>query len=575
MKKHIYILVILALLVPCFYVSAEEPSNAAAPISAVYDMTSHCLILSGVIGSTDGVLCTVNVTPYSDEEIPFSKDHLPVISTLFTTGIDGAVSEKIPVSGALGGGRYLVYVYYRLSSEDDDTKISTYFNYVNETDPATLDVLAKLNGAVSPEAFAEILLEDHNEARFGIVLEDISENIQEASKIAYFLKSHETGGNYTVSTLKDAIYSGVAASLLSGGASVSELSAYESYLGTTVAEYQRLDDSMRSLLDGYLANSDYTTAKLSKIYRDAFLISSLRNAGGRTKLKEIMTESPSDYGIDISQSSKYGKIPSEYRYKVFDGIYTDMQLVDMSVPASALKAIADSFTRHVDDVYDNLPSGGGGGGGGGNHKNNNSSSTLSSDVNLTNPNDLEQKDTPDSFRDISGHFSEKDVNRLVEMGVVSGYPDGTFQPDGAVTRSEFAKMLSIAFDIKNQGVATFEDVPESEWYAQYVGQLSKAQIITGYDGKFSPDDAISRQDAALMLYRVLDLFNISLPEGTVRFRDQNSISSYALEAVGAMAANQLLKGDGNMFYPQNNITRGETAVLICRVYDLCKGGEAA
>lgn len=573
MKKHIYILVILALLVPCFYVSAEEPSDAATPISAVYDMTSHCLILSGVIGSTDGVLCTVNVTPYSDEEIPFSKDHLPVISTLFTTGIDGAVSEKIPVSEALGGGRYLVYVYYRLSSEDKDTKISTYFNYVNEADPVTLEILTKLNGAASPEAFANTLLEDHNEARFGIVLEDISGNIQEASKIAYPLKSHETGGKYTVSTLKDAIYSGVAADLLSNGASVSELGAYQAYLGTTVAEYQRLDDSLRNLLDGYLSSSDYTTAKLSKIYRDSLLISSLRNAGGRTKLKEIMIASPSDYGIDISQSSKYGKIPSEYRYQVFDGIYTDMQSMDMSVPATALKAIADSFTRHVDDVYNSIPSGGGGGGG--SHKNNNNPSTISSDVNLTNPNDLEEKDTPDSFRDISGHFSEKDVNRLVEMGVISGYPDGTFQPDGAVTRSEFAKMLSIAFDIKNQGVAAFEDVPQGEWYAQYVGQLSKAQIITGYDGKFSPDDAVSRQDAALMLYRVLDLFNISLPEGTVQFRDQSSISSYALEAVGTMAANQLLKGDGNMFYPQNNITRGETAVLICRVYDICKGGKAA
>ena len=120
------------------------------------------------------------------------------------------------------------------------------------------------------------------------------------------------------------------------------------------------------------------------------------------------------------------------------------------------------------------------------------------------------------------------------------------------------------FEITSQDVQEYEDVKSDDWFKPYVDKLSGAGIVTGYDGKFSPYDNITRQDAAVICLRISEKCSAKL-DGESEFADKANIASYALEAVGALSANEIMNGDGTNFYPLNTLTRGETAAILCRL----------
>ena len=97
------------------------------------------------------------------------------------------------------------------------------------------------------------------------------------------------------------------------------------------------------------------------------------------------------------------------------------------------------------------------------------------------------------------------ISTLSNMGVISGYSDGTFRPDSSITRAEFSKMAVNFFDYtvkEYQGY--FPDVEESDWYAVYVEAAKEMKLIEGYtDGTFQPDKAITRGEACTIINRTL------------------------------------------------------------------------
>ena len=113
----------------------------------------------------------------------------------------------------------------------------------------------------------------------------------------------------------------------------------------------------------------------------------------------------------------------------------------------------------------------------------------------------------------------------------------------------------------------FKDVAPNSWYADYVYSAVANGLINGYDGKFNPDSAITRQDAVLMIYRAMSLKQ-ELPEGYKFFGDERDIQDYASKAIRCFGDLGIITGDGNnQFLPQNSITRAEMAAVICRSLD--------
>ncbi|MBR0278305.1 MAG: S-layer homology domain-containing protein [Clostridia bacterium] len=115
-----------------------------------------------------------------------------------------------------------------------------------------------------------------------------------------------------------------------------------------------------------------------------------------------------------------------------------------------------------------------------------------------------------SFSDVAETSSYSTAVEVdTDLGLIKGYEDGTFRPEGEITRAEFAAIVVRMLGQEGQvaGAATvtqFTDVPATDWSAGYVNIATQAGIIKGYgDGRFGPNDQVEYQDALTMMVRAL------------------------------------------------------------------------
>ncbi len=159
------------------------------------------------------------------------------------------------------------------------------------------------------------------------------------------------------------------------------------------------------------------------------------------------------------------------------------------------------------------------------------------------------------------------LNTDDHFAYIIGYPDGTVQPNGQITRAEattiFFRLLTD--ESREQFWSTsnvYPDVKAGQWYNNAISTMTKAGIVDGYpDGTFRPDAPITRAEMA----KIISLF-AKLDKSESRFSD---IAGHWAEAYIRLAAgNGWIAGypDGT-FGPQRNITRAETATMINRVLD--------
>lgn len=172
------------------------------------------------------------------------------------------------------------------------------------------------------------------------------------------------------------------------------------------------------------------------------------------------------------------------------------------------------------------------------------------------------------FKDIENvKWAQESINKLYKKGVISGTDKETFSPDENVTRTQFVKMLVCAFDVLNEkAVSKFTDVSEKSWSYPYVSSAYEAELVKGISEKyFGADESITRQDAAVMVYRFMKKYAITFDNVKSNdFADKSEIADYALEAVDYMSANSIINGVGDgRFDPNGVCTRAMAAKIIC------------
>ena len=106
-----------------------------------------------------------------------------------------------------------------------------------------------------------------------------------------------------------------------------------------------------------------------------------------------------------------------------------------------------------------------------------------------------------SFTDETAIGNLDAVTVMVDLGLISGYEDGSFLPRNNIRRAEAAKLMALvrSADPKTAGIVSFSDVPASFWAAQYVAFCAEQNIIAGYAGKFRPQDFVTGREFAKML----------------------------------------------------------------------------
>lgn len=173
---------------------------------------------------------------------------------------------------------------------------------------------------------------------------------------------------------------------------------------------------------------------------------------------------------------------------------------------------------------------------------------------------------PKKFKDVDAKAEYgQAIANLVERGVVKGYADGTFRPHQAITRGQSAKMLAdmLALDTEDVVNPEYKDVAETNEYYGAIAALTEVDVFSGYaDGSFRPNEAITREQLAKMLTTA---YALMAPNGTtLPFKDV-LVHTEAYDNVAALYHYGITKGQSpTEFGLRNSVTRAQFALFTTR-----------
>jgi len=172
-----------------------------------------------------------------------------------------------------------------------------------------------------------------------------------------------------------------------------------------------------------------------------------------------------------------------------------------------------------------------------------------------------------NFPDTTGHWAERYISRAYNLDIINGYTGGKFMPDKAVTRAEFVSMVNKALDLDTSASSDLADVSPGQWYYDDVSEAVTATYASGYsDNTFRPNSPISRQEAAVMLSRILPSYK---EKGSLKnYRDSRLVAAWATGAMEKMTGRKYMGAynDGRI-HPADPLTRAQTAKILCDILD--------
>lgn len=179
----------------------------------------------------------------------------------------------------------------------------------------------------------------------------------------------------------------------------------------------------------------------------------------------------------------------------------------------------------------------------------------------------EVEDPMDAFTDVDEDAWYYDaVSSMVEQGYMNGTSETTFEPFLNLTRAMIAQILYNMEGAQGNGEAAFTDVADSQWYADAVNWAASEGIVSGYgDGTFGPNDPITREQMATILYQYAAYkgYDLSDTASLDAFTDAADVSSWALPYVQWAVGCGIMNGrDNGTLDPAGTATRAEIAVMV-------------
>lgn len=177
-------------------------------------------------------------------------------------------------------------------------------------------------------------------------------------------------------------------------------------------------------------------------------------------------------------------------------------------------------------------------------------------------------DKPFLFEDVAeADWFYDAVKFAVESGIMKGVSDTVFSPMEVTTRGSIITMIH-RLEAEPEGLATFPDVVPDAWYSAAVAWGADHEIVKGYgDGTFAPDESITREQLAAILYRYASFkgYDVSASAELDTFADGGEVNSWAVDAVRWAVGVGLIQGkSGNRLDPAGTASRGEAAAMMMR-----------
>ena len=161
------------------------------------------------------------------------------------------------------------------------------------------------------------------------------------------------------------------------------------------------------------------------------------------------------------------------------------------------------------------------------------------------------------------------VHWALENGVMNGVGDGKFAPNDTTTRAQVVTMLwRLEGSPAYVGMSEFSDVDNEEWYGPAIRWASAEGIVNGYDGKFAPNDAVTREQLVTILYRYAQYkkMDVSVGEDTniLSYDDAFDVHQWAMSAMQWAVGAGVVNGIGTNLEPAGDASRAQVATMLWR-----------
>ncbi len=173
--------------------------------------------------------------------------------------------------------------------------------------------------------------------------------------------------------------------------------------------------------------------------------------------------------------------------------------------------------------------------------------------------------TAAEYSDVANsHWAKKAIERWSGYGIING-SDGKFYPDQNITRAEMAVILNNLMKYKTRSANTFTDLTDT-WYTDAVLKVNAAGVMLGSDGKIRPTDPITREEAFSLFARALGIEPITGHQ--IEFKDRLEVSRWAYTTIYAMIRAGYIHGSGGYLRPKANLTRAEAVTVLDQIVAL-------
>ena len=167
-----------------------------------------------------------------------------------------------------------------------------------------------------------------------------------------------------------------------------------------------------------------------------------------------------------------------------------------------------------------------------------------------------------AFLDLQNHWAEEEINDLAKRKIVHGVENEFFCPDDTVTRAQFAKMAGSLLD-ESGTLISFSDVSAQAWYYADVQKAAAAGIMQGDGNKFWPEENITREEIAVTALRLFEHLNgKSESKAPSEFSDREQISSWAVDSVLKCTSMKLMSGMDDGTFKPGNSATRAEAAVV-------------
>ncbi len=540
------------------------------------DVTNTVVGINGSQIADDRVIIAVVEKNSYDSSKPL-YDNAPV--QIWETAVaDGKYDYKFKMNLDLLSGSYYAIVKGKTTSEIKE------FSYKSPYD--TYLILNSIDNNASDSDVVSVL--SSNSEVFGIEAElysnmqafdmnEINTNVQQIFDTTPLSSGLE---NYDlwINAIKTEVLPQAVISYIKNGGNVSKISnyvvKYDTFLGIDsnskyIAYYKEPSGATQAQKDEYAKNRNNISNALTKViqpnstvadfvseFEEAVIVSSFNSSQSWGYVDEALRKFASEIPVDISE---YVYLKNNIKNEMMDK-FLNRNFERKSEIKNLFESLIGTYAipeNREELKYDRIPSELG------------EEEIFAQMIHFPK---TEEMGKDNAFSDIAGvAWAVESINYMSANGYVNGKGNGNFDPNGYITREEFAAIVARVFDlgVVQASDLSFIDVDKDAWYAPYVAVLVKKGIVNGVEkNRFGVGEFITREQIAAILKRAAQATykNILPSAQKIAFADSDTISDWAYDAVFELARAGVINGKGkDMFSPKMNATRAEAAVMLYRL----------